>query len=520
MIAQGYFSTRDREAAPAGKAGDLNTAVSWMLDPHASVPDGLAAAAAELRSSVEDDAITQIEVWYCHNLPESSNVQSELDQVCRTVRAQLSLHYADSRVESIRGLEVGRCRLEEWYRASRVAILVPDSCKFAAAGGFEVSGDTWSAYCTSIAAADLRALYERHGTSLFSANVRDYLGSRRSDRNINNNIKQTAETTPTRFWAYNNGVTALVNDYAIAESGDEVTVQGISIVNGAQTTGAVGSIDSTRASALDQARVLVRFVKSSDPGTVRDIVRFNNSQNKVEAPDFRSNDSVQQRLRQEFSDVPDAEYRGARRGGERDIIERPAGLLPSDTVAQALAAFHQDPNVAYNEKSKIWTVDGTYARYFNETTTAAHIVFAFSLLRAVEEAKRALVEIPDDSRTEEQRNRIGFFRLRGSIFLTVTAVSHCMESFLGRVIADPVDLRFKKNVSVKTGMGHWRPIVGVALAFSSQLEGALERNLQNRERVTEALRAFKSLVEATRQVNGEVFRSFASTVAEQRSKQT
>lgn len=90
----------------------------------------------------------------------------------------------------------------------------------------------------------LSRLYRQYKRDLFSANVRDYLGSRQSDKNINFNIKQTAEKSPERFWAYNNGVTILVHDYKLSSKngGQELSIDGLAIVNGAQTTGALGSV--------------------------------------------------------------------------------------------------------------------------------------------------------------------------------------------------------------------------------------------------------------------------------------
>ena len=69
---------------------------------------------------------------------------------------------------------------------------------------------------------------------------------------------------PGRFWAYNNGITALVNDYKIVKGSKDrrtLWLSGIAVVNGAQTTGAVGSLTSTN---LGNAQVLARFVKTDE----------------------------------------------------------------------------------------------------------------------------------------------------------------------------------------------------------------------------------------------------------------
>jgi len=198
---------------------------------------------------------------------------------------------------------------------------------------------------------------------LFSANIRDYLGSRLSDSNINNGIKATAENEPHNFWVFNNGVTALVNRLTArkTKTGFKLKASGLSIVNGAQTTGAIGSLESSPPKKLT---VPVRFIWTKDEELVENIIKYNNSQNKISASDFRSNDAVQKRLKEEFTAMPDAEYEGGRRGGASDTIKRRPNSLPSYTVGQALAAFHGDPATAYNRKSEIWVDDQTYSRYF------------------------------------------------------------------------------------------------------------------------------------------------------------
>ena len=136
---------------------------------------------------------------------------------------------------------------------------------------------------------------------------------------------------------YNNGLTILTHSYEVQSR--KIKLKGISIVNGAQTTGAVGSLKKLPDSkALVQARIIA-VTDSSSLNLVDNIIRYNNSQNKVEAADFRSTDKVQRRLKDEFSHIPDAEYEGGRRGSSSDIIRRKPNLLGSYTVGQALAAI-------------------------------------------------------------------------------------------------------------------------------------------------------------------------------------
>ena len=61
-------------------------------------------------------------------------------------------------------------------------------------------------------------------------------------------------------------------------------------------------------------QVAIRFVKAPREDIVENVVRYNNSQDKLQAADFRSTDPIQDRLRTEFDSIPDADYESGRRG--------------------------------------------------------------------------------------------------------------------------------------------------------------------------------------------------------------
>lgn len=515
VFAQGYVAQNEgKPEAPANKASDLNTAATWLLtgDPN-TLPDTLRSAATEVRAALTGDDIREVHVWYCHNLPESKNVSSELTQVQQTTASLLKSHYPKSAINvSVR--EIGINALEEMYRRTQVPIIVSEEIKLSVPGGFEVTGDSWKSYCTSVPGAWLRELWIKHQADLMSPNIRGYLGVMRTDRNINNGIKTTAKTLPERFWIYNNGLTILVNNYTVDEdsaSGKRLlTLSGVGIINGAQTTGSIGTLSDFDATELDKMQVMVRFVSCSDADVLAEIVKYNNYQNKVEATDFRSKDSVQDRLRKEFGVIPESDYRGGRRGGVRDAIERSKNLLPDQTVAQSLAAFQGRPNLAYNETRKIWEDDGVYASVFTERTSARHVVLTYSLQKAIEEIKRELSQLPEKDRTSFQQKHLSFLRRRGSITLLAAAIAESLETVTGKVIADRVTLEFADNCTPSVATGRWRPLVQALLPFVNQLSSAADNDLKSNEKVNEALEKFQSMVEATVESNERIYTQFKS----------
>lgn len=513
VIAQAYISSRERDSAPANKAADLNTAASWVFSLNYSrMNDSLEAATQDLDNAIRLGEVTAIELWYCHNLPESTNVNDELQRAGSTARALMSATYPETEVE-VTALEVGIAKLDEWYASIQNPVLVADTLEVDIDGWFEEVGNDWTAVCVSVPAKWLTQLHDTYGDKLFSANVRGYMPSRRTAQNINHNIEQTARNKPGRFWAYNNGVTALVHDYRTPETRvqGKLTLTGIAIVNGAQTTGALSRSGSE---GISDISVLARFIRSDNDEIIDEIIRYNNSQNPIKPADFRSGDRHQDRLRRQFEAIPDAIYFGARRGGEQDRARRPSNVIPSDTVAQCLASFHGHPGIGYHQLRSIWENDEIYSAYFSDQTTATHIVFAYSLLSAIQHAKFDLVQRETTSGlAADERDTLAVFRQRGSQFLLVAAVASCIEIVLGRPIGNLFSLNFGVDVSPAQGRAFWMPVVEAVLPFASALRAdELKGSLRNKSRVDEALNAFRATVRSTARGNQDVFAEFVEFV--------
>ncbi|MEC4868940.1 MAG: AIPR family protein, partial [Jaaginema sp. PMC 1078.18] len=233
--------------------------------------------------------------------------------------------------------------------------------------------------------------------------------------------------------------------------------------------------------------------------TLKKIIQYNNSQNKIEAPDFRSGEPIQKRLRQEFDQIPDATYLGGRRGGYEDRIKRISDLLPSDTVGQALATFHGDPVVAYNQKSNIWISDSLYSKYFSEQTTAKHIIFCYSLLKAVENRKQNLKQEASKSNkklTDNDKKLLIFFQKRGSILLLSSAIAASLESILAESIDQKFSLEFKENYSPQQAISAWKDVVDVCSLYVKKLNPALESVLKSADITADAISKFATDIEA------------------------
>jgi hypothetical protein len=514
VIAQGYFCSKTTlpSEAPANKASDLNTAVVWLLStPINDLPTQLLqSAASELREALQNNELNSIEFWYSHNLPESKNVRNELDAVTRNAQNTVRQNFPECTNINIAGIELGITATEDIYKSLTTPILVSDELSvLTSEGGFNISAADWRAFITTIPADWLYDLFKKYESKLFSANIRGYLGSRNVDANINNGIKQTAQDDSDHFCVFNNGITAITHEFQYDSLSKLLKLTGISIVNGAQTTGAIGHLASSPSANV---RIQARFIVCSNQSTIKSVIRYNNSQNKVQAPDFRSNDSVQSRLVIEFNNIPDAEYFGGRRGGSEGVIKRRANLLPSSTVGQALTAFHGDPLNAYNRKSDIWESNSLYERVFNTKTTAKHIVFVYSLHEALDDFKRELSKKKESNSLDKaELSQLTFFLYRGSNLVAVTAISECLEVLLKTQIPDLFKLSFG-NVSPNDANLIWKEVLTPLIALISQLVPAVKDGIKGQASTSPTIDIFRSLVDATKVPNSSIYESFRNKV--------
>ena len=192
--------------------------------------------------------------------------------------------------------ELGLENTERLYLVQESSIIVKDTIECPAKIEYVEDGPDWKASILSVPGYWLRDLFIKYGDNLFSANYRGFLGVNRRKK-INSGIRNTAEKQPDNFWVFNNGITILTTKITPLKS--KISIDGISIINGAQTTGSIGSLDGSI--DLKNVRVLTRIIECSDQQTIGEIVKFNNTQNKITTWDTFSNDPQQKRIQEEFN---------------------------------------------------------------------------------------------------------------------------------------------------------------------------------------------------------------------------
>ena len=208
---------------------------------------------------------------------------------------------------------------------------------------------------------------------LFGSNLRESLITKKSKPY--QSMSKTITENPENFWYYNNGITIIAKD--IIEKDDKsVVLKGFSIVNGAQTTSALGLFlreakknhEETKISQLKNVYVLARILKVPGEKMRQDIAIYNNTQNPITSRDMVANRDEQKHL---HSWLLDDEYPQIfveiRRGSQlpsdfnKAIVHR---KTTNEELAQLVyASFLQRPFTAKDKKSALFNNDYTQSDY-------------------------------------------------------------------------------------------------------------------------------------------------------------
>jgi hypothetical protein len=442
-VAQAYCAEDwDAPAPPANKAADLNTAVAWLLESDLpSIPrESVRAAAEQLRDALTSHEISRVEIYFVHNLRSSQNVDRELGTVQRTAQRLLDRYAGQGGTctECV-ARQIDREQVDEWRRTTHQAVTIHDTVSLHSQfTPQELQSAEWQAVVAAIPAQQLVELRAKHGEALFSANVRDYLGSRQTARNINRQIERTAIDEPRNFWVYNNGITILTN--GIRVEGNVLQLSGIAIINGAQTTGSLAQ--AAARGSVSEAAILVRAIRCNDPSLVDSVIRYNNTQNPIKAWELRVIDPIQRRLLDDFEKLG-VTYQ-LRRGSGR----RRASDVSYEQLGPCLSAFYGDPISAHKNKAELFENESRYRRLFDESTNVRNLLFIYRLWGAVARSKARLkAKLDAETATEDDRAKSQYFRYGAFAFVLIYVCSEVIGLLLGA--RDPT---FKRRVVLEDAL--------------------------------------------------------------------
>lgn len=258
--------------------------------------------------------------------------------------------------------------------------------------------EPYKSYYGQINGEDLGALWEKYGRRLFAKNIRNFLGT----SNVNDGIINTIKNEPSNFIYFNNGITILCEDIKKKPIGGNeksigaFTCNGISIVNGAQTFGAIGSFVNDTDVDLGKVKVFVKFIslEGSPEGFGERITIATNTQNKVDKKDFVSLDKEQARISTELK-LEGINYH-FKRTDEKIIPDDENYLLEEVTFSLASLWENVDYSTIVKKQSgKLWenVQEKPYIDLFNTNTSVIKIIKSVRIYRLITEKMRKLSNI-------------------------------------------------------------------------------------------------------------------------------
>lgn len=365
VFVQGYYTKSIKDNAPANKASDLNTAAAWLTTGDIrKFPSILQEIIRNSRQAINNGEIETIELLYVHNCGESVPVESEL----KTAKDYL-LKALEGKSITVSYKEIGYRETTRMYKDQASNMTIRDKVVCPAKVEYKENGNKWRAAILTVSGDWIRQVYNQYKDELFSANYRGFLGT--TKKRINSGIKNTAEKYPENFWAFNNGITILTSKFV--EKGNKTELQGISIINGAQTSGSIGSLDL--GVKLTNVKILTRIIECEDPLLIADIVKYNNTQNRITSWDKFSNHPYQQEINREFKELGH-DY-SFKRGFKNMDSE-----LGVENSMQPLVAFLGNYNDANRGRNSLFESDTAYKLAF-EHVKARHILFVHCLNKCV-----------------------------------------------------------------------------------------------------------------------------------------
>lgn len=141
----------------------------------------------------------------------------------------------------------------------------------------------------------LADIYNDHGPRLLEQNVRSFLQARGG---VNKGIRNTILNEPSKFFSYNNGITATAEKVeTIIEEGQLKisSIMDLQIVNGGQTTASLARAKIKDVSKADLSKIFVQMKltvideEKQKEELVPQISQYANTQNKVNMSDLSSN---------------------------------------------------------------------------------------------------------------------------------------------------------------------------------------------------------------------------------------
>jgi hypothetical protein len=204
-----------------------------------------------------------------------------------------------------------------------------------------------TSYIFNITGKSLNRLYNNHNYKLFGLNLRYYI----KNNEVDSKLQSTLTENPESFWYFNNGIIIVAEKVTIDKN--KVILNNFSIINGGQTTHAIGN-STVSDKVLLTCKVIVASVSdTAKQDFIYSISKATNSQKQIQPKDLVANRKEQLDLKKKLHDVEI--FLEVKRGERKPFYAKNWESISNDKLAQNLLSFvYQKPGSARSQKKDLF----------------------------------------------------------------------------------------------------------------------------------------------------------------------
>jgi hypothetical protein len=211
---------------------------------------------------------------------------------------------------------------------------------------------------------------------VFESNIRQWMQFK---TNVNKGIRETLQSSPDKFFYYNNGITIVVSDFEV--DGTDLVLHAPQIVNGAQTSNSI--LDHAKRTNNLDGSITVTIIKADDEQDQNNITKYRNSQNSVRGKDLVSlmdfHKSIKSQLENYgyFYEIQagsfDSKSKSQQTEFKGDAIynrylpdNHKKVIVAKDAIQALVAGIEQRPTESYSSPAQFLPRGSKYDEVFNE----------------------------------------------------------------------------------------------------------------------------------------------------------
>ena len=248
------------------------------------------------------------------------------------------------------------------------------------------TNEPYKSFYGTMNCGQIAELLETSNRRIYSKNIRSFIGL----TGINNEIVYTLIKEPENFFYLNNGIVLLCKEIRKSpyNSGKrelgKFHLTDLTVVNGAQTVGAINYSFKKQPEKVNTAKVFVKIIslENTPINFDKNITIASNTQNKIEKRDFVSLDSQQKRLINEFF-LSGLNYHTKR--DDKELTKNHENYYFEEATI-SLACSKEDVDFstyAKREIGKLWE-DQSYNQLFNEKLNIQTLINLINIFRKID----------------------------------------------------------------------------------------------------------------------------------------